>query len=167
MACFHDIVPPLGFCLPKWEHRMSTPRVALHRQRVHLLPLGLLLGACVSCGCASWAELESILIPTPERFSPAEVERHQRQFQIENDPAALNWLLCHQIENGMSIATVNEVIGSEGLREFDDAEMKRNGGHYQQTDVGYKWGPDRKGRSVVLFFRDGKLINFDPDEFRQ
>lgn len=124
--------------------------------------LALLLG-----GCASWAELSPVLLPTPERHSPAEVEQQQRQFHIDSDPAAFNWLLAHQVENGMTVAMVNEALGSEGLREFDDADMKRNGGHYQQTDIGYKWGPDRNGRAVVLFFRDGKLVNFDPDEFRQ
>lgn len=134
------------------------------------IPMGLrslLILTCLLPGCALWAEWKPILLPTPERHSPAEVEMQQRKFQIDGDPAAFSWLLGHLVDNGMTVAMVNEVIGSEGMREFDDAAMKRNGGNYQQTDVGYKWGPDRNGRSVVLFFREGKLVNFDQSEFRR
>ena len=46
-----------------------------------------------------------------------------------------------------------------------DSRYTRNGGHYRENDVLYKWGPDNEGRTILLAFRDDKLVNFDPDFF--
>lgn len=98
-------------------------------------------------------------------LSPQETEQRQK-FLNERDPDAFRWLLTHRIHNEMSVEQVAHVLGESGERRFDDREYKTNGGYYQTTDVGYQWGPDRKGHTVVLFFRDGKLINFDPAELQ-
>ncbi|MBI1347648.1 hypothetical protein GC163_15340 [bacterium] len=129
-------------------------------------PLVCWLSVGLGAGCAQWQELSPILFPEPEHYSPVVVDEHRRKFQVDSDPESLTWLLGHMVENGMTVPMVNDALGAEGVREFDDSEMKRNGGHYQQTDIGYKWGPDRSGRSVVLFFREGKLVYFDQNEFR-
>ncbi len=95
--------------------------------------------------------------------SPQEIEQRQK-YQSERDPDAFRWLLTHRIHNEMTAEQVAHVFGEAGERRFDDREYKTNGGFYQTTDVGYQWGPDRQGHTVVFFFRDGKLINFDPAE---
>lgn len=98
-------------------------------------------------------------------LAPQEAEQRQK-FMNERDPDAFRWLLSHRIHNEMTAEQVAHVLGESGERRLDDREYKTNGGFYHMTDVGYQWGPDRTGHTVVLFFRDGKLINFDPAEFR-
>ena len=97
--------------------------------------------------------------------SPQAAEQRQK-FLNERDPDAFRWLLSHRIHTEMTVEQITHELGESGERRLDDREYKTNGGYYQTTDVGYQWGPDRKGHTVVLFFRDGKLINFDPTEFR-
>ena len=101
-----------------------------------------------------------------ENLAPQESEQRQK-FVSERDPAAFKWLLTHRISNEMTVAEVSSVMGEAGERRLDDREYKTNGGNYHTTDVGYQWGPDRTGHTVVLFFRDGKLIHFDPHEIRE
>ena len=119
-----------------------------------------------SPGCGS-PERKSLADKLPflkhQNDSPQEAEFRQK-FVAERDPAAFKWLLTRRIHNEMSVAEVASVLGEAGERRFDDREYKTNGGNYHTTDVGYQWGPDRTGHTVVLFFRDGKLIHFDPAE---
>lgn len=116
------------------------------------------------CGAPARAKLaEMFPIGNPPNLAPHEAEQRQK-FQTERDPAAFRWLLVHRVHNEMTVEEVANVLGEAGERRFDDAEFKTNGGFYQTTDIGYQWGPDRSGHSVVLFFREGKLINFDPME---
>ena len=132
--------------------------------------LGLVLFVAIgSPGCGS-PERKSLADKLPflkhQNDSPQEAEFRQK-FVAERDPAAFKWLLAHRIHNEMSVAEVSSVLGESGERRFDDREYKTNGGNYHTTDVGYQWGPDRTGHTVVLFFRDGKLIHFDPAELSQ
>ncbi len=105
------------------------------------------------------------IFPRVDAVSPQQASSHRSEFQIDRSSKALSWLLAHQVENGMTVAAVNEVLGESGELYLNDQSLKNNAGQYHQTDVGYRWGPDASGRSVVLFFRDGKLVNFDPEEF--
>lgn len=119
-------------------------------------------------GCAGFnPQLSRLpLMPQPAVPSSAKAADERLRFQVDRNPQAFSYLLIHHVENGMSVAAVSEVLGEQGELFLNDREMKTNGGQYQQTDVAYKWGPDTNGRSVVLFFRDGKLVHFDADEFR-
>ena len=132
-----------------------------------LLSLSLLTIAVLS-GCESFEQTSlSRMLPFGKKTNLAPQEAEQRQkFMNERDPDAFRWLLSRRIHNEMSAEQVAHVLGESGERRLDDREYKTNGGFYQTTDVGYQWGPDRTGHTVVLFFRDGKLINFDPAEFR-
>lgn len=95
----------------------------------------------------------------------AKTREFRQRYQEEQDPDALNWLLHEHVENGMTLEEVIGALGSPGEPE-PDAQEYRKGNLYHVTDEAHKWGPDRDGRSVVLFFRDGKLVNFEPNEFR-
>ena len=132
-----------------------------------LLSLSLFMIALPS-GCESLEQTSlARMLPFGKKnnVSPQETEQRQK-YMNERDPDAFRWLLTHRIHNEMTVEQVAHVFGESGERRFDDREYKTNGGFYQTTDVGYQWGPDRTGHTVVLFFRDGKLINFDPAEFR-
>lgn len=129
--------------------------------RFRLLLTTLCLSASLAIGCGSPPVLPGF---AREDVSQQDVVRYQQRFLIDGAPEALDWLLAHRIENGMSVDEVSEVLGDTGEKLEQDGQYKNNGGLYQTTDQGYRWGPDRKGRSVTLFFRDGRLVHFDPDE---
>ena len=74
-------------------------------------------------------------------------------------------LLQNRVENGMTPAEISHVLGEEGERVYEDGWIKNRGGHYQAGDETWKWGPDRKGNSVYLVFRESRLVNFDASEF--
>ncbi len=135
-----------------------------------LLTLSLLVLpflALVVSGCAGIDFHDPLnLVPDTVSSGSPEAKKQRREFQLDRTPAAFTWLMANLVENGMTVSEVSEALGETGERYFEDREMKTHGGQYQDTDVGYKWGPDTNGRSVVLFFRDDKLVNFDPDDFR-
>jgi hypothetical protein len=97
----------------------------------------------------------------------AEEESHRHAYQQDRSPASMQWLLAHRVHSGMSVADVSRILGEEGVREYDDLPIKTNGGHYRTGDQVYHWGPNSVGRTVYLVFRDGSLVNFNPDEFRE
>jgi hypothetical protein len=90
----------------------------------------------------------------------------REKFRSDGDPEALRKLLANNLENGMPLKQVNDVLGQPGVREFDDERFRVNSVVYQSGDVAYRWGPDRNGRSVILFFREDRLVGFDASEFR-
>ena len=99
--------------------------------------------------------------------SDSSIATYRQRYLTDRDPEALGWLLGNAIQQGMTVGDVSDVLGQEGEREFDDRRLKTGGHHYRATDVAYRWGPDSNGRAVYLFFRDDKLLNFDPEQFRE
>ncbi len=102
------------------------------------------------------------------KVNPAEVKKEQAcrdDFQLHRDHKALYWLLANRIQTGMQLHEVEQVLGEPGERETDLSRLKSDG-VYQTTDLVYKWGPDQTGHSVVLFFRDNHLVNFDRESFK-
>ena len=141
---------------------MRSPSTTPVLQTLSLLVVALLSG----CETLEQSSLGRMLpFGAKTNHSPQATE-HRQKFLNERDPDAFRWLLSHRLHNEMSVQQVEHELGESGERRNDDREYKTNGGYYQTTDVGYQWGPDRQGHTVVLFFRDGKLINFDPDELQ-
>ena len=102
------------------------------------------------------------------KVNPAEVKKEQTcrdDFQLHRDHKALYWLLANRIQTGMPLHEVEQILGEPGERETDMSRLKSDG-VYQTTDLVYKWGPDQTGHSVVLFFRDNHLVNFDRGSFK-
>lgn len=126
------------------------------------LIVALALTGCQSAGSELLPGLQALL---DGKSSVMDEETHRREFQKSRSPKEMNWLLRNSINAGMAVSEVSKVLGEEGRRVYDDGWIKRGGGHYQSGDKAWKWGPDREGRSVFLVFRDGKLVNYDPNEF--
>ena len=127
----------------------------------------LLLAATLSgCETANWARNLNDAFSSRPRTTAAEEERHRNDYVANHDRQALNWLLRHRIESGMSYATVCKVLGEEGVREARDEWIKTKGGSYQLGDDVYAFGPDNEGHTVYLGFREDKLVDFDPTEFK-
>jgi hypothetical protein len=104
-------------------------------------------------------------LQSPQRT--ADSATYRQRYLTNRDPEALRWLMGNAIQQGMTVGDVSEALGQEGEREFDDHRLKTGGHHYRATDVAYRWGPDSNGHAVYLFFRDDKLLNFDPEQFRE
>lgn len=128
-----------------------------------LLGAGILLTGVL--GCESFS-LQSLVREFREP-RPAEkiVSQHRDRFLRERDPAAFEWLLTHMLENSMTVPEVDHVMGESGERVVADQHLKAGSGDVLQTDVAWKWGPTSDGQSVVLFFRDGRLVNFRSEQF--
>jgi len=94
----------------------------------------------------------------------AEERSNREKFLVDRDHKALYWLLAHKISNGMQLAEVESVFGEPGeyTTEFTRTKFE---GIFQTTDSAYRWGPDNKGFSAIVFFRDGHVINFNPKDF--
>ncbi len=134
----------------------------------HLIDL-LALICMTTCGCKI---LHISGAPGLQQFtnvaSKSRIDEYHRQsFQVDKSPTSLRWLLKNRIYSGMALAEVNQVLGEEGTREYNDRWIKTNGGHYRSGDNVYKWSPDSEGTSVYLVFRDGRLVNFDSTHFKE
>ncbi len=119
-------------------------------------------------GCET---LQKAGVPGLEQYvkeDPAviEEEREQREkFSLHQDHKALYWLLANRVGNGMQLHEVEEILGAPGELTTEARQLKSDGLH-QTNDPAYKWGPDSKGYSVILFFRDGHVSNFNPKDYR-
>lgn len=130
--------------------------------------VSLCLAACAvasSTGCESVVGEKSMFRVTPGQ-TESDAELHRSRFLETRQSEDLQWLLKNSIRAGMSRGEVATVLGERGERVRRDSRYTRNGGHYRENDVLYKWGPDNEGRSILLAFREGKLVNFDPDFFK-
>ncbi|MEX1232710.1 MAG: hypothetical protein WEB58_20860 [Planctomycetaceae bacterium] len=96
-----------------------------------------------------------------------DAEKHRQTYQSERTPESICWLLANQIHSGMSLEEVNDVLGENGIREINSRWITSNGGNYRTDDVAYRWGPDSEGGTVILVFRENRLVNFNPSEFEE
>ncbi|MFT5092730.1 MAG: hypothetical protein ACI93T_001551 [Porticoccaceae bacterium] len=119
------------------------------------------------CGTVSIPKLPDIDDMFGEKSSLRETEQHRQNYQSTRDPDDLRWILANRISSGMSVTEVGRFIGEEGRRIHDDNWIKKGGGHYQSGDKAWKWEQDRNGQSLILVFREGRLVNFDPSAYAE
>jgi len=140
---------------------MSPVRRRAARDGGRLIVLWGFLG--IVSGCGSLAP--HFLSESDTAPHALQLEQHRARFLESRDAADLRWLLREGVRSGMSRSEVAQVLGEAGQPVDRDFRFKRNGGHYQERDRLWKWGPDHQGQSVLLAFREGTLVNFDPEEF--
>jgi hypothetical protein len=126
----------------------------------------LLTVACLSAGC-ELARSQTWLFPESKSQATSDEQKQRTKFQTEQSSEAVRWLLSHRVRQGMSQQDVALIIGEDGAPVDADAWIKNDASSgYQVGDETCRWGPDDKGNSYYLVFREGKLVNFDPAEFR-
>jgi hypothetical protein len=124
------------------------------------------LALCAGCESPKWIHnLNSSFLGSPRPSAAAE-ESYRKKYVADRDPAAQRWLLSNCIETGMTYADVCRVMGETGEREEFSQKLSTGSGNYQVGDEFYVFGPNKMGTSVYLAFRNGTLVNFNPDEFQ-
>jgi hypothetical protein len=118
-------------------------------------------------GCGSAPKLPDLDAMFGTKPNVREEETHRLSYQSTRNPEDLQWLLANRISSGMSVSEVGRVIGEEGRRLYDDTWIKKGGGYYQSGDEAWKWEQDRNGQSLILVFREGGLVNFDPSAYEE
>ncbi|MGE3316026.1 MAG: hypothetical protein AB7O26_13005 [Planctomycetaceae bacterium] len=119
------------------------------------------------CGTLNGTGVASLDGFTREKGTIREEDTQRRRFVEERDPEAMRWLLANRVRTSMTIEDVNEVFGEPGVREYGDRWIKKSNGLYHEGDVIYKWGPDNEGQTIYLAFRDGHLVNFEPEDYKK
>lgn len=131
----------------------------------------MLIGACVvslafaGCESPSWTHSLNESFHARSADGPRTEEDHRREYVATHSRKSLRWLLSHCVNTGMSYAEVCHALGEEGEVRKKDPAMK-TGVNVRIDDEVYEFGPDSEGRVLVLFFREDRLINFDPSDFR-
>ena len=139
----------------------------MHRR----LAIGGLLSACLAvmalagCESPSWTRTLNESFQASDKNEPRTEEEHRREYIATRSRKSMRWLLANRVRPGMSYQEVCHVLGEEGERETDRA-FKTGGVNVRLDDDVYSFGPDSENRALKLFFREDRLINFDPDEFR-
>ena len=116
--------------------------------------------ALLVAGCEGFdlSRLPGIARVTYTAEEMREEDEQRAKFQTDRDPEALDWLLANRLRSGQSVQEVEAVIGNEGERVANDRFLKTNSTVYRDDDETWKWGPDNRGRSLYLVFRDDRLI---------
>jgi hypothetical protein len=126
----------------------------------------VLAAGCLCAGC-ELAGKQSWLFPESKSQAVSDEQKQRTKYQTEQSPEALRWLLSRRVRQGMSPEDVAVIIGEEGAPVDADDWVKSNSSGFQVGDETYRWGPDNRGNSYYLVFREGKLVNYDPAEFAE
>ncbi|MCY2963829.1 MAG: hypothetical protein NT069_09320 [Planctomycetota bacterium] len=128
--------------------------------------MSLLIATCCAAGCesAGWnARLMDAFSGGTKATAEAE-EQHRAGYTTNRNREDLYWLLANRIETSMTLREIGSILGEDGEREPRGQWIKQ--GDFRVDDQVYKFGPDNSGQSVWLVFRDGKLVNHNPEEFK-
>lgn len=123
-------------------------------------------GAVAGCESPSWTRSINESFGANEKSGPRTEEQNRQEYADTHSRESLNWLLSHCIKPGNSYKQVCQTLGEEGTREPNDRLRKAQGNTYRIDDEVYAFGPDSKGRTLYLAFREDRLVNFDPEEFK-
>jgi len=93
-----------------------------------------------------------------------EEQAHRANYRSTRSSEDLDWLMRNRIENGLTLESVNNILGEKGERTDagDEDGIAQAGGASESKDGTYEYGPDDKGRSYRLTFRNSRLVEFNP-----
>ncbi len=126
---------------------------------------GLAALALMGCESPSWTHTLNESFAAAKTNGPRTEEEYRRDYTENHSRKSLRWLLAHRVKPGMSYDDVRRVLGEDGTHEERDRWLKTKGINVRIDDDVYSFGPDNEGRSLYLFFREDRLINFDPADF--
>jgi hypothetical protein len=122
--------------------------------------------AIVGCESAEWTRaLNDSFSPSNQPSAKVE-EAHRQEYIATKSHESMYWLLGNCVEIGMSYKKVSHIMGEDGTPETGDRRILAGGGNYRVGDEIYSFGPDSKGKTVYLAFREDRLVNFERAEFK-
>jgi hypothetical protein len=130
-------------------------------------PLCAWLAALALTGCESpsWTHALNESFNAKAEGGPQTEEQHRREYIANHNRKSMRWLLAYRVRPGMSYDQVRHILGEEGELETNRS-LKTGGVNVRVDDDVYAFGPDSEGRSLKLFFREDRLINFNPEDFQ-
>ena len=136
-----------------------------HNRRSSLAALATLLLAAAGCESSGGnSRLQEAFWLDPHKNDAAVEEQHRESYASSRNRADLFWLLANRVESGMTQREVDGVLGEEGRR--DPSGQWAKGADFRVDDDVYGYGPANDGTTVYLVFREGRLINHEPESFR-
>ena len=119
-------------------------------------------------GCESpeWTRSLNDSFSAVEQPGSKTSEQHRQEYVATHDHESMRWLLSHCVEMGMSYRKVCHIMGEDGTLETGDRQLLSGGGNYRVGDEMYAFGPDSKGKTVYLAFREDRLVNYERSEFK-
>lgn len=119
--------------------------------------------ALAGCESPSWTHTLHESFSATEAGGPRNEEEHRREYIANHSRKSMRWLLRHSVKPGMSYEQVCHALGAEGERD-PDPSLKTGNLNVRIDDEVYSFG-DSDNRNLKLFFREDRLINFDPTDF--
>lgn len=92
----------------------------------------------------------------------SEEQAHRARYRSTGSSADLEWLMKNRIENGLTVNSVNNILGEKGDLIEPAEGISQAGGETGSTDGTYMYGPDDRGRTYHLTFRNSRLVDFNP-----
>ncbi|HEY2253866.1 MAG TPA: hypothetical protein VGH74_22480 [Planctomycetaceae bacterium] len=127
------------------------------------------IAAIAMAGCESpeWTRsLNDSFFAATDHPSAKTEESHRQEYVATHSHESMRWLLSNCVEMGMSYKKVCHIMGEEGTPVAGDNRVLSGGGNYRLGDEVYAFGPDTKGKTVYLAFREDRLVNYDRSEFK-
>jgi hypothetical protein len=131
-----------------------------------LVCAGMVAAAAVGClPNYPYIKLPGELSPEDLQAASRTADKQRERYRGTQEAAAFRWLLAKRIHTGMTLAEVNRELGQDGSRRYEDARFKARNIGVQTTDETWEWGPDKDGTTYMLFFRNDRLVNFEPSQY--
>lgn len=91
-----------------------------------------------------------------------EEQEHRAKYRSTGSSTDLEWLMKNRIENGLTVNSVNNILGEKGDLIEGAEGIAQAGGETGSTDGTYMYGPDDRGRMYHLTFKNSRLVDFNP-----
>lgn len=137
--------------------------------RARFLPVGILV-LCSLVGCSN--PVSKMMFTNHKNRNPAmapdkqrergEEEGHRANYLATRSSDDLDWLMRNRIQNGLTLSSVNNILGQKGKPTEEADGIAQAGGSSGGTDGTYQYGPDDRGQMYRLTFRNSRLVDFNP-----
>lgn len=160
--------------LPKVRERFFVPMML---RGVCGAVMGMVCVTLCASGCSN--PVSKMMFTNHKNRNPAmsmekqqersEEQAHRAKYQSTRSSADLEWLMKNRIENGLTQKSVNNILGQKGKPAESGSEIAQLGGSTESKKEGetgkdgtYVYGPDDKGRTYRLTFRNSRLVDYNP-----
>ena len=155
--------------LPRICEEFLFPMTMRHVRRA-MVVMGIALGTLMTSGCSN--PISKFLFTNHENRNEAmswekkqeraEEQGHRAKYQATRSSDDLEWLMQNRIENGLTLTSVNNILGQKGKPADGGTGVSQAGGTSETKDGTYLYGPDDKGQTYQLTFRNSRLVEFNP-----